>query len=82
MQPPPSPNLEAIREVVYEVYEPNLRQVGCPKFYKPYPEAIDRENPYPMGYRIPKFSLFSRKDRQFTLEDVVSFTMQCEELAN
>ena len=59
MQPPPPPDLEAIREVVHEPYGPDLKSVGCLEFYKPYPEAIDRENPYPRGYRIPEFSLFS-----------------------
>ena len=44
--PPPPPNLEAIWEVVHELYGPGLRQVGYPKFYKPYPKAIDKENPY------------------------------------
>ena len=43
---------------------------------------IDRENPYPKGYRILDFSLFSREDDQFTLENVVIFTMQYEEFAN
>ena len=60
--PPPPPNLEAIKEVVQELYGPNLRQVGHLEFYKPYPEVIDKENPYLMGYRIPKFLLFSRED--------------------
>ena len=43
---------------------------------------IDRENPYPRGYRILDFSLFSGEDSQSTLEHVARFTMQCEELAN
>ena len=57
--PPPPPNLEAIREVIQEPYWLGLRQVGYPEFYNSYPEVIDRENPYPRGYRIPEFSLFS-----------------------
>ena len=82
MQPPPPPNLEAIREAVQELYGPDLRQVGYLKFYKPYPEAIDRENPYPRGYRILEFSLFSRKDGQSTLDHVARFIVQHGELAN
>ena len=59
MQSPlPPPNLEVIRETVQELYGPGLRQVSRPKFDKPYPKAIDRENPYPREYRIPEFSLF------------------------
>ena len=46
MQPPPLPDLEEIREVVQELYGQGLRQVGHPKFYKPYTKAINRENPY------------------------------------
>ena len=46
MQPPPPPDLEAIREVVHELYGFGLKQVGCLEFYKPYPEAIGTYNPY------------------------------------
>ena len=56
--PPLPPNLEAIREAIQELYGLGLRQVGRLAFYKPYPKAIDIENPYPRGYIIPKFSLF------------------------
>ena len=82
MQPTAVPNLGAIREAVQESYGLGLRQIGRLKFYKPYPEIIDRENPYPRGYRIPDFSLFSGEDGQSTLEHVAIFTMQCGELAN
>ena len=75
-------DLWAFREVVHELYGPGLRHIGCPEFYKPYPEMIDRENPYPRGYKIPDFSLFSREDGQSTLEQVARFTVQCGELAN
>ena len=43
---------------------------------------IDKESPYPRGYRIPDFSLFSREDGQSTLKHVARFIMQCGELAN
>ena len=39
-------NLEIIRETIQELYEPCLKQIGRLEFYKPYPEAIERENPY------------------------------------
>ena len=52
------------------------------KFYNPYPEAIDKENPYPRGYRIPEFSIFSGEDGLPTLEHVAKFIVQCGELAN
>ena len=56
--------------------------IGCPEFYKPYPEMIDRENPYPRGYMIPDFTLFSGEDGQSTREHVTRFIVQCGELAN
>ena len=56
---PPQVDAETMREVVHELYGPGLRQIGYPEFHKPYPDAIDRENPYPRGYRIPDFSMFS-----------------------
>ena len=73
MQSPPPPDVEAIREAVQELYELGLRQIGRLEFYKPYPDVIDRENPYPRGNRIPDFSLFSGEDRQSTLEHVARF---------
>ena len=80
--PPPPPNFEAIREAVQELNRLSLRQVGRPKFYKPYLESIDRKNLYPRGYRIPEFSLFSGEYGQSTLKHVAKFTVQCGELAN
>ena len=74
--------MDAVREVVQELYGPGLRQINRPEFHKPYPDAIDRDNPYPRGYRIPEFSLFSGEERQSTLEHVAKFTIQCGELAN
>ena len=66
MQPPPPSNLEAIWEAVH----------------KPCLEIIDRESPYPMGYIILDFSLFSREDGQSNLEHVARFTIKCGELSN
>ena len=43
---------------------------------------IDRDNPYPRGYRILYFSLFSGEDGQSTLEHVARFIVQCGELDN
>ena len=63
-----------------ELYGPGLRKISRLKFYKPYLEMIDRENPYPRGYMIPNFSLFSRENGQSTLEH--RFIVQCGELAN
>ena len=43
---------------------------------------IDRDNPYPKGYRVPEFSLFFGKNGQSTLEHIARFTIQYGELAN
>ena len=75
-------DLDAVRDVVQELYGPGLRQIGRPEFHKPYPDAINRDNLYLRGYCIPEFSLFSREDGQSTLEHIARFTIQCGELAN
>ena len=80
--PPMGVDLDAVRDVVQELYGPGLRQVGRPEFHKPYPDVIDRDNPYPRGYRVPEFSLFSGENGQSTLEHIAHFTIQCGELAN
>ena len=76
------PYLGAIREEIQELYGLGLMQIGCPKFYKPYPEMIERENPYPTVYRIPDFSFFSGEDDQSTLEHVARFTVQLANYEN
>ena len=52
MHPPPPPNMEAIREAIQELYKLGLRQIDRPEFYKPYPEAIGRENPFEGGIKF------------------------------
>ena len=78
-QPALVPDLGAIKDEVHELYRPSLGTISHLKFYKPYPEMINMENPYPREYKIPDFSLFSIEDDQSTLEHVSRFTMQCEE---
>ena len=80
--PPMGVDLDVVRDVVQELYGPGLRQVGRPEFHKPYPDVIDRDNPYPRGYRVPEFFLFSRENGQSTLEHIARFTIQYGELAN
>ncbi|XP_055959745.1 uncharacterized protein LOC126654984 [Mercurialis annua] len=75
-------DMEAVREPVQELYGPGLRQIDRPQFHKPYPDHIDRKNPYPRGYKIPIFSLFSGEDGHSAIEHVAKFTIQCGVLAN
>ena len=75
-------DLGAIREVVHELYGLGLIKIGHLGFYQHYTKMIGRENPYLRDYRIPDFSLFSRKDGQSTLKHVARFTVQCREVVN
>ena len=52
-------DVNAVRKVVQESYGPSLRQISRPDFHKPYLDAIDRDNPYPRGYRVPEFTFIS-----------------------
>ncbi|KAF2318178.1 hypothetical protein GH714_002174 [Hevea brasiliensis] len=74
--------MNIVRDTIWELYKPGLRQIGSPEFHKPYLDAIDRENLYLRGYRIPKFNAFLGEDGQSTLEHVVRFTIQYGELTN
>ena len=74
--------MDVMREMVQELYGPGLRQIGRLEFHKPFPKAINRDNPYPKGYRILVFSLFSSEEGQSTLEHVAKFTIQCTEVVN
>ncbi|XP_075494678.1 uncharacterized protein LOC142532247 [Primulina tabacum] len=71
-----------VRETVQELYGAALRQIGRSEFHKPYPDCIDVNKPYPRGYRVHDFSLFSGEDGQSSMEHIARFTIQCGELAN
>ncbi|KZV55722.1 hypothetical protein F511_12557 [Dorcoceras hygrometricum] len=75
-------DLDLVRETVQELYGSALRLIGRPEFHKSYPEMIDHNHPYPRGYKIPDFSLFTGEDGQSTVEHVARFTIKCGTLAN
>ncbi|KZV41202.1 hypothetical protein F511_17161 [Dorcoceras hygrometricum] len=75
-------NFDMVRETVQELYGPALRLIGRPEFHKPYPEIIDHNNPYPRGYKIPDFNLFSGEYGQSTVEHIARFTIKCGILEN
>ncbi|XP_050217498.1 uncharacterized protein LOC126668336 [Mercurialis annua] len=53
-----------------------------PSYMKPYPDWIDKLYPFPRGYKVPEFSLFSGEERgQSTIEHVARFLAQCDEAA-
>jgi hypothetical protein len=47
-------------------------------YQKPYPDYYD-QLPYPRGYRVSKFSIFSGKDGKTMFEHVGQFSLQCGE---
>lgn len=73
-------DLEVVRETVHELYGPTLRQIGRPEFHNSYPNHIDTNNPYPMGYKVHDFSLFTKEDNQSSIEHIARFTIQYMDL--
>ncbi|GKV21983.1 hypothetical protein SLEP1_g31893 [Rubroshorea leprosula] len=56
-----------------------LRPLVRPASRKPYLDIIDHENPFPRGFKVPEFTLFSGEVGQFTIEHIGRFTIQCGE---
>ncbi|XP_050229195.1 uncharacterized protein LOC126678335 [Mercurialis annua] len=60
----------------------DLRPMPRPLYMKPYPDWIDKLYPFPRGYKVPEFSLFSGEEKgQSTVEHVARFSAQCGEAA-
>ncbi|GKV12837.1 hypothetical protein SLEP1_g23931 [Rubroshorea leprosula] len=76
--PPPLDRNQLI-DLVQETYGPALRPLVCPSYHKPYPDYIDRDNPFPRGFKVPEFTLFSGDASQSTIEHIGRFTIQCGE---
>ncbi|GKV36311.1 hypothetical protein SLEP1_g44457 [Rubroshorea leprosula] len=82
---PPAPPLPLDRnqliDLVQETYGPALRPLVRPSYHKPYPDYIDRDNPFPRGFKVPEFTLFSGDASQSTIEHIGRFTIQCGEVS-
>ncbi|GKV02859.1 hypothetical protein SLEP1_g15243 [Rubroshorea leprosula] len=52
-------NRDQLIDLVQETYGPALRPLVRPAYRKPYPDIIDHENPFPRGFKVPEFTLFS-----------------------
>ncbi|GKV41675.1 hypothetical protein SLEP1_g49174 [Rubroshorea leprosula] len=52
-------NRDQLIDLVQETYGPALRPLVCLAYKKPYPDVIDHENPFPRGFKVPEFTLFS-----------------------
>ncbi|GKV10309.1 hypothetical protein SLEP1_g21695 [Rubroshorea leprosula] len=66
-------------DLVQETYGPTLRPLVRPSYHKPYPNYIDRDNPFPRGFKVPEFTLFSGDASQSTIGHIGRFTIQCGE---
>lgn len=57
-----------------------IRPTPRPAYSKPYPDWIDKLNPFPRNFKLPELTLFSGEDEtQSTLEHVAKFLSQCGE---
>ncbi|GKV33998.1 hypothetical protein SLEP1_g42429 [Rubroshorea leprosula] len=72
-------NRDQLIDLVQETYGPTLRPLVHPAYRKPYPDIIDHENPFPRGFKVPEFTLFSGEVGQSTIEHIGCFTIQCGE---
>ncbi|GKV15503.1 hypothetical protein SLEP1_g26290 [Rubroshorea leprosula] len=72
-------NRDQLIDLVQETYGPALRPLVRPAYRKPYPDIIDHENPFPRGFKVPEFTLFSGEVGQSTIEHIGRFTIQCGE---
>ncbi|GKV53168.1 hypothetical protein SLEP1_g59706 [Rubroshorea leprosula] len=66
-------------DLVHETYGPALRPLVRPSYHKPYPDYIDQDNPFPRGFKVLEFTLFSGDASQSTIEHIGRFTIQCGE---
>ncbi|GKV47379.1 hypothetical protein SLEP1_g54284 [Rubroshorea leprosula] len=72
-------NHDQIIDMVQEAYGPVLRPLVRPAYRKPYPDYIDQENPFPRGFKVSEFTLFSGDGGYSTIEHIGRFTIQCGE---
>ncbi|GKU99938.1 hypothetical protein SLEP1_g12712 [Rubroshorea leprosula] len=79
--PPPFDRNQLI-DLVKETYGPALRPLVRPSYHKLYPDYIDRDNPFPRGFKVPEFTLFSGDASQSTIEHIGRFTIQCGEASS
>ncbi|GKV50531.1 hypothetical protein SLEP1_g57234 [Rubroshorea leprosula] len=72
-------NRDQIIDMVQEAYGLVLRPLVRPAYRKLYPNFIDQENPFPRGFKVPEFTLFSGDGGYSTIEHIGRFTIQCGE---
>ncbi|XP_073121819.1 uncharacterized protein [Henckelia pumila] len=68
--------------MVQDLYGLGIRPMTRHEFHKPYPEIIDINNPYPKGFKVPNFTLFSGDDSQSSTEHVSRLTIRYGTLGN
>ena len=67
-------------EIVQDQLAVRVCPVIRPTYTKPYPDWIDQSYPWPRGYKVTKFSLFTGLGEVSTLEHVGRFTLQSGEV--
>ncbi|GKV45247.1 hypothetical protein SLEP1_g52356 [Rubroshorea leprosula] len=75
-------NRDQIINMVQEAYGLVLRPLVKPAYRKPYPDFIDQENPFPRGFKVLEFTLFSKDGGYSTIEHIGRFTIQCGEASS
>ncbi|KAL2491132.1 Retrotransposon gag protein [Abeliophyllum distichum] len=82
---PYDPNMvlrNQIAEIMQDQMAFGMRPFIRPTYRKPYPDWIDQVYPWPRGYKVPEFSLFTGLDEVSTLEHIGRFILQCGELTD
>ncbi|KAK9740877.1 hypothetical protein RND81_03G067700 [Saponaria officinalis] len=81
-QVPPAPWMAQVENMIENMVGSSARRESIGMGSKPYPDWIDHNNPYPHGFRIPDFTLFSGDDNVSAVEHLIRFTNQCREAAD
>lgn len=72
-------NQDALAKMIKRMYRSQLQQINWPLYRKLYPDYIDQEHHLPRGFKVLKFTLFSRDGKTTTLDHVARLTYQCGE---
>lgn len=71
-----------IEDIVEKMLGSSSRRTNRSTARKPFPEWIDRQIPFPGGFRFPDFTLFSSEDNVSSLEHLCRFECQYKEADN
>jgi hypothetical protein len=72
--------IEYFSEMLQKQYEIKPKQQSC-MYWTLYPFGYDHI-PFPLGFKVPDFTKFSRLDETSTMEHLTRFIMQCGDAGN